>query len=139
MIRADPEEERPCPALPLAAWDETRATLHLWTQAVGKARLALAPTENHWWDVPLYVTARGLHRRGRPRPRGRQRREHLDRIRGPRADADAALRPRNRRRREHLIIYNASPDRETALAEAGAFPSAPARATALSAMRSNRG
>jgi hypothetical protein len=48
------------PALPLAEWDDTRATLHLWTQIVGKVRLALAPMENHWWQVALYVNARGL-------------------------------------------------------------------------------
>jgi hypothetical protein len=48
------------PSLPYAAWRETRATLHLWTQIVGKIRLALAPAVNHWWQVPLYVTARGL-------------------------------------------------------------------------------
>jgi len=48
------------PALPLAAWRETKDTLHLWTQIVGKVRLALAPMVNHWWQVPLYVHARGL-------------------------------------------------------------------------------
>jgi hypothetical protein len=48
------------PELPLAAWAETRDTLHLWTQVVGKVRLALAPMVNHWWQVPLYVTCRGL-------------------------------------------------------------------------------
>ena len=48
------------PALPLAEWEDTRATLHLWTQIVGKVRLALAPMVNHWWQVPLYVCARGL-------------------------------------------------------------------------------
>lgn len=48
------------PELPLAGWDDTRATLHLWTQIVGKTRLALAPMENHWWQVALYLTARGL-------------------------------------------------------------------------------
>ena len=48
------------PDLPLAAWQETCATLHLWTQVVGKIRLALAPMTNHWWQVPLYLTARGL-------------------------------------------------------------------------------
>lgn len=48
------------PALPLAEWDDTRATLHLWTQIAGKIRLALAPMENHWWQVALYVNARGL-------------------------------------------------------------------------------
>lgn len=48
------------PALPLAQWQDTRDTLHLWTQVVGKTRLALAPHVNHWWQVPLYVSARGL-------------------------------------------------------------------------------
>jgi hypothetical protein len=46
------------PALP--AWEDTRATLHMWMQIVGKVRLALTPLINHWWNVPLYVTARGL-------------------------------------------------------------------------------
>jgi hypothetical protein len=48
------------PALPLAEWSATRDTLHLWMQMVGKLRLALSPRLNHWWGVPLYVSARGL-------------------------------------------------------------------------------
>jgi hypothetical protein len=48
------------PALPLDAWADTYATLHMWTQIVGKVRLALSPRVNHWWEVPLYVSARGL-------------------------------------------------------------------------------
>ena len=48
------------PALPLEAWQDTYATLHMWTQIVGKVRLALSPVVNHWWEVPLYVNARGL-------------------------------------------------------------------------------
>jgi hypothetical protein len=48
------------PALPLDEWEDTYATLHMWMQIVGKTRLALAPSENHWWEVPLYVTPRGL-------------------------------------------------------------------------------
>lgn len=48
------------PDLPLADWADTCATLHLWTQVVGKIRLAHAPMINHWWQVPLYVTCRGL-------------------------------------------------------------------------------
>jgi len=48
------------PDLPLADWRATYATLHMWSQIVGKTRLALAPMENHWWQVALYVTARGL-------------------------------------------------------------------------------
>jgi len=48
------------PSLPLDDWKDTCATLQLWTQIVGKTRLALSPKENHWWHVALYVTARGL-------------------------------------------------------------------------------
>src|SRR5438552_7595175 len=48
------------PELPYAAWKDTYATLHLWTQIVGKVRLALTPWLNHSWHVTLYVTARGL-------------------------------------------------------------------------------
>jgi hypothetical protein len=48
------------PALPLAEWRDTRDTLHMWTQIVGKIRMALTPLINHWWNVPLYVSARGL-------------------------------------------------------------------------------
>jgi hypothetical protein len=48
------------PALPLDGWKDTYATLHMWTQIVGKTRLALAPMENHWWQIALYVTPRGL-------------------------------------------------------------------------------
>jgi hypothetical protein len=48
------------PALPLADWQETYQTLHMWTQIVGKVRLALSPPLNHWWQVTLYVTPRGL-------------------------------------------------------------------------------
>jgi hypothetical protein len=48
------------PELPLEAWQDTYATLHMWTQIVGKVRLELSPRVNHWWEVPLYVSARGL-------------------------------------------------------------------------------
>ena len=48
------------PSLPYEEWRETLATLHMWTQVVGKVRLAQAPHVNHWWQVPLYVTPRGL-------------------------------------------------------------------------------
>lgn len=48
------------PALPLEEWKNTYATLHMWTQIVGKIRLALAPPRNHWWNTTLYVTPRGL-------------------------------------------------------------------------------
>ena len=48
------------PALRFEEWKDTCDTLHLWTQIVGKIRLARAPMINHWWQVPLYVTSRGL-------------------------------------------------------------------------------
>ncbi len=48
------------PELPVRAWRDTYATLHLCTQIAGKIRLALTPRMNEWWNVPLYVTARGL-------------------------------------------------------------------------------
>jgi uncharacterized protein DUF5996 len=48
------------PSLPLSAWQDTQTTLHMWTQIVGKVRLALAPWVNHSWHVTLYVTSRGL-------------------------------------------------------------------------------
>jgi len=50
----------PWPSLPLEAWEDTFATLHRWTQIVGKIRLVQTPWINHSWHVPLYVTARGL-------------------------------------------------------------------------------
>jgi hypothetical protein len=48
------------PALPFAQWKDTYATLHMWTQIVGKVRLALSPPVNHYWGCTLYVTSRGL-------------------------------------------------------------------------------
>jgi hypothetical protein len=48
------------PTLSLDSWKDTYATLHMWTQMVGKVRLCLTPLVNHWWNVPLYVTARGM-------------------------------------------------------------------------------
>src|SRR3984893_9117029 len=48
------------PALPLAEWADTYATLHMWSQIIGKVRLALSPRINHWWEVPLYITSLGL-------------------------------------------------------------------------------
>jgi hypothetical protein len=55
MTRADQ-----WPSLPFAEWRDTCAALHRWTQVIGKIRLAQAPLINHWWQVPLYVTSRGL-------------------------------------------------------------------------------
>ncbi len=48
------------PPLPYAEWADTCTTLHMITQIVGKLRLALAPMQNHWWQVAMYITERGL-------------------------------------------------------------------------------
>ncbi len=48
------------PELNWADWSKTADTLHMWTQIVGKTRLALSPMQAHWWNIPLYVSARGL-------------------------------------------------------------------------------
>jgi hypothetical protein len=58
------------PALPWPEWEATASTLHMWTQIVGKTRLALSPLQAHWWNVPLYVTARGLNTAAMPVPNG---------------------------------------------------------------------
>lgn len=55
-----PSDNSAWPALAYADWQDTCATLHLWTQIVGKVKLALAPLSNHWWGIVLFVTARGL-------------------------------------------------------------------------------
>ncbi len=54
------------PALPLDAWEETKQTLHLYIQIIGKIRLMLFPKTNHWWHAPLYVSTRGLTTRPIP-------------------------------------------------------------------------
>lgn len=64
---ADPQS---WPALPLAEWQDTYHTLHLWSQIVGKIRLALSPPLNHWWNVALYVNSRGLTTGPVPYPPG---------------------------------------------------------------------
>jgi hypothetical protein len=60
ITRSGDATESTWPELTLSAWEDTRLTFHMWTQVVGKVRLALEPMVNHWWQVPLYVTARGL-------------------------------------------------------------------------------
>jgi hypothetical protein len=54
-----PTSER-WPSLPLDGWRDTYETLHMWTQIVGKIRMVQTPLVNHWWNVTLYLTARGL-------------------------------------------------------------------------------
>ncbi len=58
------------PDLPLAAWQDTYDTLHMWTQIVGKIRMTLTPLINHYWNATLYVSARGLTTSAIPYPRG---------------------------------------------------------------------
>src|SRR5271169_110954 len=58
------------PELPLAAWQETYDTLHMWTQIVGKIRMTLTPLINHYWNATLYVSARGLTTSAIPYPDG---------------------------------------------------------------------
>lgn len=60
MTHTGPVAHEAWPALPLDAWEDTRDTLHMWTQVVGKVRMALTPRVNHWWNTPLYVNPRGL-------------------------------------------------------------------------------
>jgi hypothetical protein len=58
------------PSLDWQAWESTAETLHMFTQIVGKTRLALTTKQNHWWNVPFYVTARGLSTSAMPLPSG---------------------------------------------------------------------
>lgn len=60
MNQIDADSPECWPALPLESWQDTCATLHRWTQMVGKVVLGLTPLVNHWWNIPLHVTARGL-------------------------------------------------------------------------------
>jgi len=60
MVHTITDRPESWPALPLDSWKDTYATLHMWSQMVGKVRLRLTPLVNHWWNVPLYVSARGL-------------------------------------------------------------------------------
>lgn len=60
MTQQMPRTSQAWPRLRVADWAETRDTLHMWTQIVGKVRLAHAPLVNHWWQVTLYVGPRGL-------------------------------------------------------------------------------
>lgn len=57
MLLASPDT---LPALPFDSWSDTLATVHMWTQIVGKVRLKLCPLINHWWNVPFYMSARGM-------------------------------------------------------------------------------
>jgi hypothetical protein len=58
------------PPLPIAEWQDTQATLHMWMQIVGKIQLALTPLVNHWWNVTFELSARGMHTQGLHYPGG---------------------------------------------------------------------
>jgi hypothetical protein len=60
MTPTNPDNRDLLPALPFDSWKDTLATVHMWTQIVGKVRLKLCPLVNHWWNVTFYLTARGL-------------------------------------------------------------------------------
>src|SRR5262249_20281190 len=65
------ESTRPeLPPLPIDEWEPTKDTLHLWTQIVGKVRLASSPPRNQWWHARLYVAVRGLTTRRMHSPGG---------------------------------------------------------------------
>jgi len=64
------EKTNAWPELTWSEWQPTADTLHMWCQIVGKTRLALTPLQNHWWNVPLYVSARGLTTSPMPLPDG---------------------------------------------------------------------
>src|SRR5260370_226656 len=59
-MRGRVSDSEELPALPFDSWKDTQGTLHMWAQIVGKVRLKLCPLVNHWWNVPFYVTARGM-------------------------------------------------------------------------------
>jgi len=59
-IRSRTSDDEVLPALPFDSWKDTLATLHMWAQIVGKVRLKLCPLVNHWWNVPFYITPRGM-------------------------------------------------------------------------------
>src|ERR1700680_1540893 len=59
-LMSDQSTAKAWPALPYEEWRETRNTLHMYTQVIGKLRLALSPFEPEWAHVPLYVSVRGL-------------------------------------------------------------------------------
>jgi hypothetical protein len=65
-----PTRQNRWPSIPVAEWQDTRDTLQLYTQVVGKVRLANEPLLNHWWNIPLYLTARGLTTSLMPHPTG---------------------------------------------------------------------
>jgi hypothetical protein len=82
------------PGLPFDDWKDTLATLHMWSQIVGKVRLKLCPLVNQWWNVPFYITARGMTTSAMPYE---QRAIEVFRFHGPQGD-----RREERRSRGHI-------------------------------------
>ena len=80
------------PAMPLADWQDTKATLHRFTQIVGKIRLAAGVRRNHWWGVPFHLTGRGITTRPMGRPGGTVLTIDFDFLRPPARHHDAGRR-----------------------------------------------
>jgi hypothetical protein len=70
MMPTTSSDRAPLPSLPFDSWKDTLATLHMWTQVVGKVRLKLCPLVNHFWNVTFYLTARGMTTSAMPYERG---------------------------------------------------------------------
>ena len=66
MSEPSAPETSELPPLPFREWEDTKTTFHLMAQIVGKVRLTLMPSLNHWWHVPLYLSARGITTRPVP-------------------------------------------------------------------------
>ena len=90
------------PDLPLAAWSETCDTLQLWTQIVGKVRIALTPLLNHWWNSTFFVTARGLVAPAMPY-RGRTVDVIFDRTTAQSSRRSSRHRPRRGQASDHAV------------------------------------
>jgi hypothetical protein len=71
LLFADSMTDSTWPTLKFSEWQDTLATLHMWMQVVGKIRLEQTPLVNHWWNVPLYVSACGLTTSAMPYRDGR--------------------------------------------------------------------
>src|ERR1043166_8683139 len=95
MAPDGPDASRAWPLLP-PTWPETRASLHMWTQMVGKVRMTLSPPQNHFWHSTLYVTARGDVQSRVPEVvlRRTQRHSHLAHHLRPHMERSAGFRPR---------------------------------------------
>ena len=112
MAVTDPER---WPSIRVADWQDTRDTLQLYTQVVGKVRMVNEPHVNHWWNVPLYVSATGLTTSLMPHPTGPASRRRV-----LRSNDVVAHRPRCRH--EHLADAGGDPRRDRVSGRPGPLP-----------------